>query len=180
LIPLLHKVRTYKAGIPAQVALQVDSRSAPSSSATARQGVMRSAHDCQSRALRQALSATRCGGPAGAAPQRHEPQLGDPALSRHSCQIAHVFHAMCWCDACLLTAPGIAAARRVGQAARVGGCMCGGSTAPACAAQFPPCCCGERCVTARSLCTTIVRKICKDPVAERRAEMLHCEHATSA
>jgi hypothetical protein len=51
---------------------------APSSSATARQVVMRSADVCDSRALRQVLSAGRCEGPADAAPQGDEPQPETP------------------------------------------------------------------------------------------------------
>lgn len=58
--------------------VQVVCMAAPSSSATARQGVMRSADVCDSRALRQVLSASRCEGPTDAAPQRDEPQPGAP------------------------------------------------------------------------------------------------------
>ena len=57
-----------------QTGVQMVCMGAPSSSATARQGVMRSADVCDSRALRQVLSASRCEGPADAAPQRDAPQ----------------------------------------------------------------------------------------------------------
>jgi hypothetical protein len=107
---------------------------APSSSATARQGIMRSADVCDSRALRHVLSASRCEGPADAAPQRDEPQPGSPVSSTRRWQTANVFHSDSGRFAYLPTAPGSAAARQVCQAARVGGCMCGGLAGPACAA----------------------------------------------